>query len=213
MTPHNFLSYMCRDVVRSENLWGRVITWGPKIWGGRAVRAGPKSGGAYAPPPSNMPDYLSAKVFLSKRQTFMFFHNLMWNYIRIWEIVFSAFFFLATKTMLELHHILLQIAILHLTNTFKCFGCNLVHIFTFYCTEIFCLKWVCKDICYKQNFSGKTNAIKKFNFFIWYIMSLSARVRWSILHKPDGACNTAASDPNENREVVYNDHFEVTIPV
>ena len=96
----------------------------------------------------------------------MFFHNLMWNYIRIWEIVFSAFFFLATKTMLELHHILLQIAILHLTNTFKCFGCNLVHIFTFYCTDIFCLKWVCKDICYKQNFSGKTNAIKKLNFFI-----------------------------------------------
>ena len=28
--------------------------------------------------------FIYLQVFLSKRQTFMIFHNLMWNYIRIW---------------------------------------------------------------------------------------------------------------------------------
>ena len=77
-----------------------------------------------------------------------------------------CFFIILCETTSVFGRLFSAHAILHLTITFKCFGCNLVHIFTFYCTEIFCLKWFCKDICYKQNFSGKTNAIKKLNFFI-----------------------------------------------
>jgi len=28
---------MCRDAGRSENLGGRVVMWGPKIWGGAKI--------------------------------------------------------------------------------------------------------------------------------------------------------------------------------
>jgi len=43
---------MCRDAGRSENLGGRVVMWGPKIWGGEASsRGGAKiwGGGGCAP--------------------------------------------------------------------------------------------------------------------------------------------------------------------
>jgi len=42
---------MCRDAGRSENLGGRVVMWGPKIWGGGASRKGGAKiwGGACAP--------------------------------------------------------------------------------------------------------------------------------------------------------------------
>ena len=55
-----------RDVARSENLGGRVLTWELKTRAkGREVRAGPKAGGqgAYASPASLLPTYLYTTDF------------------------------------------------------------------------------------------------------------------------------------------------------
>ena len=40
-----------RDVGRPENDVGRVVKWGPKIWGGLVVRVGQKSGEDTTPLP------------------------------------------------------------------------------------------------------------------------------------------------------------------
>ena len=49
----------CRDVARSENLEGASYNVWAKNLGGQAVRAGPKSGGAYASPASPLPTCLN----------------------------------------------------------------------------------------------------------------------------------------------------------
>jgi len=51
---------MCRDAGRSENLGGRVVMWGPKIWGEASSKGGAKIwGGGVRPPDPPLPTSLN----------------------------------------------------------------------------------------------------------------------------------------------------------